>query len=88
MCNVFVTRGMPVGFLTEDRDRWTSMDDFKAAEAIVRTPAVTKYPAERGATMIQDVRHREGALRVKNSCSYMCTFIPPCARNYARNLAQ
>ena len=46
---------MLVGFLTKDPDTRNSMDDFKAAEAIVRTLAVTNDHAEHGVTIIQDM---------------------------------
>lgn len=54
--NVFLMLGMPVGFLTQDPDTWNSMDDFKAAEAIVHTLSVTNDHAEQSSSVaiIQD----------------------------------
>jgi hypothetical protein len=52
--NLFAMLGLPAGFLSEDPDTWNSTDDFKAAEAIVKTLAVTNDRAERGVALIQD----------------------------------
>jgi hypothetical protein len=52
--NLFTTLGLPAGFLAEDPESWTTRDDFKAAEAIVKTLAVTNDNAERGVALIQD----------------------------------
>ena len=44
--NLFATLGMTDGFLVEDPDSWNMRDDFKAAEAIVKSLAVTNDHAE------------------------------------------
>ena len=35
--SMFVTLGVPDGFLVVDLELWTTRDDYKAAEAIVNT---------------------------------------------------
>ena len=52
--NLFATLGMPDGFLAEDPELWSSRDDFKAAEAIVKSQAVTNDHAEQGVALIQE----------------------------------
>ena len=52
--NLFTTLGLPEGFLAEDPESWTTRDDFKAAEALIKTLAVTNDNAERGVALIQD----------------------------------
>jgi hypothetical protein len=51
--NLFAILGMPDRFLVEDPEFWNCRDDFKAAEAIVKTQAVTNDYAERGVALIQ-----------------------------------
>jgi len=51
---VFMTLGVPDGFLVVDPELWTTRDDYMAAEAIVNTLSVTSNHAERGVALIQD----------------------------------
>jgi len=51
---LFAMLGMPDGFLSEDPQSWSDRDDFKTAEAIVKTQAVTNDHAERGVALIQE----------------------------------
>ena len=46
--------GMPDGFLLEDLETWNSRKDYKAAETIAKTQAVTNDHAERGVALIQE----------------------------------
>ena len=48
--------GMPDGILLEDLETWNSRprQDYKAAETIAKTQAVTNDHAERGVALIQE----------------------------------
>ena len=50
---VFMTLGVPDGFLVVDPELWDARDDYKAAEAI-NSLSVTNDHAERGVALIQD----------------------------------
>jgi len=52
---MFMTLGVPDGFLVVDPELWNTNNDYKAAEAIVNTLSVTNDHAEWGVALTQDV---------------------------------
>jgi len=67
--NLFAMLNLPDGFLTEDPASWNSRDNFRAAEAIIKTLAVTNDNAERGVALIQDAAH-SGRFRSEEQLQY------------------
>ena len=61
--------GLPDGFLGEDPDMWTDRDDFKAAQAIVNSLAVTNDHAERGVALISEAT-QSGRFRNEEQLQY------------------
>ena len=79
--NLFAMLGLPVGFLSEDPDSWNSRDDFKAADAIVKTLAVTNDHAERGVAIIQDAV-QSGRFRCEEQLQYSLQVIEQSRANF------
>ena len=79
--NLFAMLGLPVGFLSEDPDRWHGIDDFRAAEAIVKTLAVTNDHAERGVALIQDAA-QSGRFRCEEQLQYALQVIEQSRANF------
>jgi hypothetical protein len=66
---LFSILGLPSGFLAEDPESWNSRDDFKAAEAMVKTLSVTNDHAERGVALIQDAA-QSGRFKCEDQLQY------------------
>jgi len=66
---LFSMLNLPHGFLAHDPDSWSTRDDFKAAEAVVKTLAVTNDHAERGVALIQDAA-QSGRFRCEEQLQY------------------
>ena len=67
--NLFSILGMPDGFLAEDPESWNRRDDFKVAEAIMKSQAVTNDHAERGVALIQDAT-KSGRFKSEEQLQY------------------
>jgi hypothetical protein len=79
--NIFAILSMPDGFLAENPETWNSRDDFKTAEAIIKTQAVTNDHAERGVALIQDAA-QSGRYKSEEQLQYALQVIEQNRANF------